>query len=313
MVFIRASLVCSTTGAVRWRAETQVHLHLHLRYVIIVVIASTLAMVYGGVWCIMKIITININKGGTGKSTVSYNLAKWLAEEQNKKVLLVDGDRSCNLSFSLIKEDSSNIVDIFKNKEVKIIPINENLDFISGSEKLEDDNLNLKSKQNNCMIFFMWVFDNIENLNKYDYLIIDTHNDTSLVTSNFLAVSDMVLGVAEPSRNGYRAWLELLNTVDYLKKELIDIKTRETYVNTHAYLVANKVDHIGNSSRQFLEIAQKDTDYIGMIQKKELLAKTLLEDKSIFEMKKNMSEKEKMKHKQFFENIECLFHSIIEK
>ena len=27
----------------------------------------------------MKIITININKGGTGKSTFSYNFSKWLS------------------------------------------------------------------------------------------------------------------------------------------------------------------------------------------------------------------------------------------
>ena len=33
----------------------------------------------------MKIITTHINKGGTGKSTISYNFASWIAERKNKK------------------------------------------------------------------------------------------------------------------------------------------------------------------------------------------------------------------------------------
>ena len=48
----------------------------------------------------MKIITININKGGTGKSTFSYNFSKWLSSIKHKKVLLIDGDSSCNLTYS---------------------------------------------------------------------------------------------------------------------------------------------------------------------------------------------------------------------
>ena len=31
----------------------------------------------------MKIITTHINKGGTGKSTISYNFASWIAERKN--------------------------------------------------------------------------------------------------------------------------------------------------------------------------------------------------------------------------------------
>lgn len=48
----------------------------------------------------MQIVTININKGGTGKSTFSYNFSKWLSSRKNKKVLLIDGDSSCNLTYS---------------------------------------------------------------------------------------------------------------------------------------------------------------------------------------------------------------------
>ncbi|WP_370569679.1 ParA family protein [Sporosarcina sp. BP05] len=214
----------------------------------------------------MKIITVNVNKGGTGKSTVSYTLAKWLTIVQNKKVLLIDGDRSCNLSYSFSNVGTSSILDIFNGKEpVEIYNVGENLDFIKGSEQLEDNELDLKSKQNNCMLLFMWIADNFQKVQEYDYVIIDTHNDTSLVTSNFLAVADIVLGVSEPSRNGFRAWLELEETLNYLKSQLVDVVSRKTYVTATPYLIANKVDHIGSSSKQFLEMVELQRNYLGMI------------------------------------------------
>lgn len=261
----------------------------------------------------MKIITTNINKGGTGKTTISYNLSKYLSERKGKKILLIDGDRSSNLSFSFDNLGESSIVDIFNKKPVEIYTISKNLDFIKGSNLLEDHSLDLKSRQNNCMIMYLWIMDNEEMLNKYDYMIIDTHNDDSLVTSNFLAVADIVLGVSEPSRNGYRAWLELQSTIEYLKSNLIDLRSRESYVNAEPYLIANRVDHIGNSSKDFLETVEKENNYIGMIQKKELLAKSLLEDISIYERQDRMSSKDKEKHEAFYNHISSVFDSIIEK
>ena len=260
----------------------------------------------------MKIITVNVNKGGTGKSTISYTLAKWLSLVQNKKVLLIDGDRSCNLSYSFSNVGESSILDVFnKNGPVEFYSVGENLDFIKGSEQLEDNKLDLKSRQNNCMLLFMWIADNMEKLQEYDYMVIDTHNDTSLVTYNFLAVADIVLGVSEPSRNGFRAWLELEETLDFLKSELVDVVTRQTYVTAIPYLIANKVDHIGSSSKQFLEMVELQPNYIGMIQKKELLAKTLLQDKSIFEMQDTMKADEKARHEKFYANVNALFEKFV--
>lgn len=261
----------------------------------------------------MKIITVNVNKGGTGKSTISYTLSKWLTLVKNKKVLLIDGDRSCNLSYSFSKSGDSSILDIFNKtgQPVEFYNVSENLDFIKGSEHLEDNELDLKSRQNNCMLLFMWISDNMDRLKEYDYMVIDTHNDTSLVTYNFLAVADIVLGVSEPSRNGFRAWLELEETLDYLKNEIVDVVSRQSYVTAIPYLIANKVDHIGSSSKQFLEMVELQKNYLGMIQKKELLAKTLLEDKSIYEMLEAMSNTEKARHEKFYENVNNIFEKVI--
>lgn len=45
----------------------------------------------------MKIITFAAIKGGVGKTTLAYNYAEWLAE-QNYQVLLIDLDHQCNLT-----------------------------------------------------------------------------------------------------------------------------------------------------------------------------------------------------------------------
>lgn len=257
----------------------------------------------------MDIITVHINKGGTGKSTISYNLANWIAEKKNKKVLLIDGDHSCNLSYSFPNVGEETIINIFEGKPAKIYPVAKNLDFIKGSQNLKDDYLKLKDKQNNCMLMFMWIADNMATLEQYDYIIIDTHNEPSLVTNNFLAVSDMVLGVSEPSRNGYRAWLELKSTIEQLKTILVDIRTRESYVTTKPYLIGNRVEHNTTSSKEFLETIESEPDFLGMVQKKELLAQSLLKNENIFAY----DEKIIKSHELFYNNVEAVFNKILSK
>jgi chromosome partitioning protein len=51
-----------------------------------------------------KIISIFNNKGGVGKSTITWNLADSLGRK-NKKVLLLDFDPQCNLSIAMLGED----------------------------------------------------------------------------------------------------------------------------------------------------------------------------------------------------------------
>lgn len=261
----------------------------------------------------MKIIVVNLPKGGTGKSTVSFNFSKWLSDKKGKKVLLIDGDYSCNLTYSISNSESKDsVLNIFENKEIQFEKVSENLFFIRGSENLKDRYLDLYSKHNNRLVFYMWLADNLERLSEFDYIVVDTHNNKDLVTLNFLAVADIVLGVSDPSRNGLRAWLELEETIDELTVELVEARTRESYVNAKAYLIANRIEHIGNSSKNFLEIAELQKSYLGMIQKKELLAKSLMEDTSVFEYYERMTEAEKRKQEAFISALNKLFEKIIE-
>ena len=53
----------------------------------------------------MKIISVFINKGGVGKSTLTYHLGNSLAE-LGHKVLMVDLDPQCNLTICAMMEET---------------------------------------------------------------------------------------------------------------------------------------------------------------------------------------------------------------
>lgn len=262
----------------------------------------------------MRIITIHIKKGGVGKTSFCFNFSKHLAKKS--RILLIDGDSSCNLTMSLSPdpEQKKSVFDVFNDGTFEIEKVGKNLDLIKGSPQLTDDSLNIRQRENFRLLLFMWIADNNELLNKnYDYIIIDTHNDDSIVTSNFLAVADMVLGISEPSRNGYRAWIELQDTIDYLKKNVVEPISRRSYIIAEPYLIGNNVSHVGNTAREFTDLISQDERFIGIVPQKELIRRSLVLDKSINEQREEMSPRELEKQKPFFDHMDELFQSIIDK
>lgn len=57
----------------------------------------------------MKVISIINQKGGVGKTTTAHNIASGL-RLKNKKVLLLDLDAQCNLTFALKGNNNKNIM-----------------------------------------------------------------------------------------------------------------------------------------------------------------------------------------------------------
>lgn len=264
----------------------------------------------------MKIQTTNLDKGGGGKSSQTYNEAWWLATEKNKRVLLIDGARECNLTYSFDVTSEKTIYDIFTTGEYEICPITENLSLIRGDERLTDEQLDLASRNNKYLQLFMWFSEHYEELQEqFDIILIDTHNDESLVTANFIAVSDIVLGVTDASTNGFRAWLALKKFVEFIKSEAIEVITKKSYVKAEVYLIGNKIEYYGNhvteTCKQFLDVVQEDSNYLGSIQKKELMAKSLVINQSVFEQREQMTEHQKQMHQKFYDNIEYVYENIL--
>lgn len=259
-----------------------------------------------------KVISVNIDKGGTGKTTVAVNLADHTAHNLNAKTLLIDGDRSKNATFFYPEaKGTSTVADIFLGNPVEFTKITDTLDILEGSPFFKDDSLQLQSRQNNCMILYMWFADNYDIIKNYDYIIIDTHNDTSLVTLNCLAVANIVIGVAEPSTNAFIGWLKLKSTIQQLKEDVVDPVSRTSYIKAEEYLLGNKIDIREIESRDFLSEAEKEERYIGMIQDRQIIARTLSQQRTVFQEQENLSIKEKQTFEAFFDNVTNIFNKII--
>lgn len=269
----------------------------------------------------MKTVTFNIGKGGTGKSTIAFNFIQWLANEQGKKVLAIDGDYSTNLTNSLSTTDRDETVGtvygmLSKPAEKVIIhqsTTNPNILYIEGSSMLTDDRLNLRSQQNNCMKAFIWLLNAMKTnpqVQDIDYIVIDTHNSCDLVTSNFLAISDLIVGVCDPSKNSFDAWLQLQRNVELLKEELVDPVTGTSYVDASLGAIANRVDHLSRSSRDFVDVMSRYENYLGAVQRKELMNRSLLTNTDAFTAFNNMSPQEKVRHQPFIDTLGDVFTKI---
>ena len=68
---------------------------------------------------------------------------------------------------------------------------------------------------------------------------------------------------------------------------------------------------ISDTAIKFLDVVQEDEAYLGSIQKKELVAKSLVINQSVFEQREQMTEKQKQDHQKFYDNIEYVYQNIL--
>lgn len=273
----------------------------------------------------MHIITIGMNKGGTGKTTITFNFVYKLAK-MKKRVLLIDGDHSTNLTFTMqvianTVYNEESILDIFtkKRKELfqqdlsMIYEINEYISFIPGNPNLTEKYLKMNENVQKGKLMSRWIATNYEILNEnFDYIIIDTHNDESLITQDFYVASDMIIAVANPAGNSVRAYFQLKNLIKNMEEEYYNTETGESLVDAKIYLLGNNVNHIGSTSRTFNEEIQHIDDLIGVIPKKELLDSSLNINEDIFTQYEKMSNTEKHRNQTFYDNINQTFDRIID-
>lgn len=147
-----------------------------------------------------KVISITINKGGVGKTSLVSNLVGALTKKYNKKVLIIDSDGQGNLgiSFGLQPETIQNtIYDVFVGKstiEECICEINDNLDIVPANTDMSFIEFDILPNLHKYKKPFHILKDALNELNEsYDYIFIDTPPAMGLIVGNVLTASSDVL------------------------------------------------------------------------------------------------------------------------
>ena len=137
------------------------------------------------------IVSVVNQKGGTGKTTSTINLAKAL-ELHGKRILLIDMDPQGSLTYSLgVVDIDKSIADVLYGDAdlLEVIVEREGMDVIPPSISLADVELSLVDVEDReYRLKYL-----LEKVDGYDFVIIDCPPSLSLLTINALAVSKYVI------------------------------------------------------------------------------------------------------------------------
>jgi chromosome partitioning protein len=147
----------------------------------------------------MAVISIAIQKGGSGKTTTAINLGAALFA-QGKRVLLIDADPQANLSQSLgvTVEPEQNLFTELK-KEITgessdlnkiIVKTKSGLPLVPSSIELAGAELELVSVYGREQVF-TWMLESLKD--QYDFIFIDCPPAIGMLTVNALVASNYVL------------------------------------------------------------------------------------------------------------------------
>lgn len=213
----------------------------------------------------MKIIAFGTLKGGTGKTTVAFNVGGILAEEH--KVLFIDIDPQANLSDNVgidtADQDGATIRDVFsaptKTMATDVITKSPmwqlpNIDIIASHIRLTATELQLVATAGRERILQKWIERNMNVLGEYDYIIIDTNPSMGIVNQNAFMAADSVILISDVSKKAIQG----AQLFTYLWGEVRESMEVEDNVSA---LILNNCDKRLALTRSIKEYYKDDEDF----------------------------------------------------
>lgn len=140
-----------------------------------------------------KVITITNEKGGVGKTTTTIEMSAALIKK-GYRVLAIDMDPQCNLSFATRADKYTNMPDVANfilgetMPEDTIIQLPSGLNIIQGCGELSSQISRLSPSE---QIFAL--SNQLETIDNYDFIIIDTPPIVSTITSTALEAANSIV------------------------------------------------------------------------------------------------------------------------
>ncbi|MGI6154155.1 MAG: ParA family protein, partial [Christensenellaceae bacterium] len=181
-----------------------------------------------------KVISISNQKGGCGKSTVSFNLAAGLSRKR-KSVLCIDNDPQGNLTMSMghhkpddLSYTISNIVEKIADDqpfepEKGVLTHDEGVDLMPANIQLSGFEAALINVYGREAILKQYV-DRIRD--NYDFVLIDTSPSLNMLTINALTASDTIIIPTTPQFFSAKGMELLLSTYSRLVRRKINEELR---------------------------------------------------------------------------------------
>ncbi len=141
-----------------------------------------------------KVIVISNQKGGTGKTAMSYEIGTMLSK--NHKVLFVDLDGQTDLTRMLINDESvllnMGALEALEGTTARnlLVHINSNVDLLPGTETLLNADYVLMNKKGRISERLSKALEPLKN--DYDFIVIDTPPKLGVMTTNALSAADYV-------------------------------------------------------------------------------------------------------------------------
>lgn len=167
----------------------------------------------------MRVISIALQKGGTAKTTTAINLAADLGS-RGKKVLLIDMDSQANASFASgvnTRTLNNSLYNVLTTEDQYRCRIRESIiklkyyDIVPADRDVADLVNEMKSA-----VALKSVLETISN--SYDYVILDTPPNLSVVTLNAFVASDCIIIPTEPKPFNFTGMRDLEDTINDVRK-----------------------------------------------------------------------------------------------
>lgn len=221
-----------------------------------------------------KVVFFN-TKGGTGKTTICFNYGWYLATNRNKKVLFLDFDPQVSLVQSFFKKSEipknrcleNLVVNSIKEQDINfkdyVIKVHQNIDLLPSSNNISlleeylTDYLVGKTLSEN-KVYQSWhrnilikkVLDQYINAENYDYVIIDSQPNYSLLSTTSIVFARNIVIVLKPEIFSFLD-VEYLTRIIYNLEEKFKVKLNIAAVLINAYekrkrtseLIVSRIKH----------------------------------------------------------------------
>ena len=222
----------------------------------------------------MSILAIANQKGGVGKTTITFNLASSLTK-LNQKILVIDCDPQASLTISVgfnpkdFPTNICNVLDDDKSIQDSIyeVPDIPNLSIVPSSAHLSSTEIGLVSKRAREMRLKK-ALDKVKHA--FDYILLDTPPQLGLLSLNCLVAADWVLIPCETSTLACYGLEELLSTIDGVNQDLSrDVKILG--------VIANLFDPRAKDDQDILKMLDEKYNLLGVL-RRTVSAKKSLKD-----------------------------------